>query len=113
MRSAVSKLVGSLALTVLGACAFIDHKATLNPTVAVASSGVGTGRSVQVAVVDERPRSLIGRRGAGGQIGGTITTDQAVDEVVRAKLVEGLQRDGFTIATGGGSDTRTMKVEIR
>jgi len=112
MRSAALAPV-CFALVSLSGCAWTDHRATLNPMLDVAPSAVGDGHGVQVAVVDERPRDMVGRRGAGGAIGETISLDQDLDEVVRGKLEEGLERNGFAIARGGGQDASSMKVEIR
>ena len=64
-------------------------------------------------VVDERPQSIIGRRGAGGQIGATITIDQDFEELVREELEEGLKKNGFAIAGADGREASSMKVEIR
>ena len=114
MRPGALILVGCFALVTLGGCAWTSHTATLNPTVNVVSSAVGGGQPVEVEVVDERPRNIIGRRGAGGQIGATITIDQDLEQLVREQLEEGLQKNGFAIAgEGDGREASSMKVEIR
>lgn len=106
-------LVGWCGFIAASGCAFVDQKARLDPDVRVANSTVGAGRRVVVAVVDERPRSLIGRRGAGGSVGGAITTDQDLAELVRGKVAEGLQRSGFAPVSADGAEAPKMKVEIR
>jgi hypothetical protein len=104
-------------LVAVSACAFVDQKATLRPDVSVApaaiDSGMGGGHVVAVHVVDERPRSLIGRRGAGGSVGGSITTDQDVAELVREKIIDALQRDGFAPTRDGAGGDRKLNVEVR
>jgi uncharacterized lipoprotein YajG len=84
----------------------------LQPELRGAASSVGGGRRVLLTAVDERPRSLIGRRGAGGSIGGAITTDQDLADLIRQKMADGLQRSGFAPSAGDGTDPR-MNVEVR
>jgi hypothetical protein len=102
-----------LGLVAAGGCAFVDQKARFDPDVRVPTSNVGAGRRVVIAVVDERPRSLIGRRGAGGSVGGAITTDQDLAELVRGKLAQGLQQYGFAPVSADGAEAPKMNVEVR
>ena len=94
-------------------CAFVDQKARFDPAVHVTGSTLGAGHRVVIAVADERPRSLIGRRGAGGSVGGAITTDQDLAELVRGKLAEGLQQYGFAPISADGTAAPRMNVEVR
>lgn len=100
-------------LVLASGCAFTDHRASLNPAIDVPAVAVGAGRLVRVTVVDERPHESIGRRGVGGGMGGTITLAEPLDGLVRAKLEEGLRRNGFAIAGASDEGAADLKVEIR
>src|SRR5690349_5242498 len=106
-------VVLSLGVAAVTGCEFVDQKARFDPALRVTSSNLGAGRRVVVGVVDERPRSLIGRRGAGGSIGGSITTDQDLAELVRGKVAEGLQQYGFAPISADGTEAPRMNVELR
>jgi uncharacterized lipoprotein YajG len=97
-----------------GGCAWTDQKVVLSPAVSGGLQGLGGSRPVALKVADERPRSPIGRRGAGGGIGGSITTDQDLAEVLRTQIADGLQRAGFMVVNGATTqDTPTMSVKVR
>src|SRR5262249_44296102 len=80
--------------------------------VTVASSSIGAGKTLALSVADERTKGVIGRRGVGGGMGGSITTDQDVAALVRTQLADGLQRNGFAV-TAAADDPRRLNVEVR
>src|SRR5215813_6014015 len=104
--------VGVLLVGLAGGCAFVNQKATLRPQVTVASSSIGAGKTLALSVADERTKGVIGRRGVGGGMGGSITTDQDVAALVRTQLADGLQRNGFAV-TAAAADPRRLNVEVR
>lgn len=101
------------ALAVISAgCAFTPQAVNLRPQVQATTGSSGQGRSVLVTVVDERPRSTLGTRGARG-VGADLTLAQDLPTVVRSAVSDGLQRQGFTPKTEKPDDGRELRVEIR
>jgi len=93
----------------LGGCAFQKQAIQLAPKVDVAASTIGAGKLTMVNVADERPRTTLGTRGAGG-IGEQLTVQGDVPAILKAAITEGLQRQGF--ATDGPMENQ-LRVEIR
>ncbi len=93
-------------------CAFTPQAVVLRPDMQVTPSSVGQGRSVLLTVVDERPRSILGRRGVQG-VGAELTVQGDLPTIVRETLSNGLQRQGFSPSPEKPVDGRELRVEIR
>jgi uncharacterized lipoprotein YajG len=105
-RNAV--LVGGIAVALTG-CAFQKQAIRLQPSVNVATTGIGTGKMTMVNVSDERPRTTLGTRGVGG-IGEQLTIEGDLPSIVKTAIEDGLQKQGF--ATNGPLANQ-LRVEIR
>lgn len=103
-------LIGCVLLS--SGCAFTPQSVVLKPEVAPASVAVSQGQPVLLTVVDERPRSTLGTRGAMG-VGAELTVAGELTEAVRKAITEGLQSKGFTLVTEKPADGRELRVEIR
>ena len=98
----------------LGACAFVEQKAVLNPDLLVIENDIGNGKEIGVEVVDERPEDTLGYRGGANlSKAAPITTDQDVEEVFDRKIREGLRRKGFQPILRTEETLQSLRVEIR
>ncbi len=109
MKMFKGAVVATAAVVALTGCAFQKQAIKLQPSVDVAASSIGAGKSTMVNVSDERPRTTLGTRGVGG-IGEQLTLDGDLPTVVRDAVVDGLQKQGF--ATDGPMANQ-LRVEIR
>jgi len=108
-----SLILPVILVSLLSGCAFQQQAVVLRPEVQPLQTNVGQGRPVLVNVVDERPRSTLGTRGAQG-VGAELTVAGELTEVVRGSLAQGLQQQGFVLAASPGSEEgRELRVEIR
>ena len=112
MRWKVAVIATGFAASAAGGCAFSNQQIQLKATIQNPVSETAAGRAVHVRVADERLRTIIGRRRAGGN-GGSITTQQDLSTLVRDGLQKGLRRYGFTIAAVGAADVPVLAVELR
>lgn len=101
------------AMVFTSGCAFQAQKATLAPTLTVAPSTVGSGTSVALRVVDERPSKSLGRRGTAYGAAAEITTDQDVAALIHEKVKRGLARKGFSVIDQGASEDSSLTLELR
>lgn len=108
MRFVFTAALAAVVLSASG-CAFQKQSIRLQPTVDVAASSAGAGKSVMVSVSDERPHSTLGTRGVGG-IGEQLTLDSDLAATIKTAVVQGLQRQGFA---AGDSTQNELRVEIR
>jgi uncharacterized lipoprotein len=101
----------ALAMLLVSGCAFQQQAIRIQPQLEVAESTVGAGRNVRVNVVDERPKSTLGTRGAQG-VGSELTIEGDLVATIKGAVEEGLRRHGFVPvqADAGG---RELRVEIR
>lgn len=99
-------------VTLTTGCAFTAQAVKLQPEIQLAQSSLGRGRPVQVTVVDERPRSTLGTRGASG-VGAELTVEGDLPAIVRSSITDGLKRQGFIPTTDKTLDGRELRVEIR
>lgn len=97
----------------LSACAFSPQKANIAPTMAVTPSDVGSGVTVAVNVVDERPSKTLGRRGTAYGAAAEITAAQDLAVVVQQHVVDALEQKGFTTADYDRDAPTRLSVEIR
>jgi uncharacterized lipoprotein len=93
-------------------CAFTAQAVKLQPQIQVTESSRGRGHPVQVTVVDERPRSTLGTRGARG-VGAELTVEGDLVNIVRSSISDGLKRQGFIPTRDKTPDGRELRVEIR
>ena len=105
-------------LTILAAiglssgCAFTSQAVSISPQVNVQASEVGADRSVNLNVVDERPRQTLGTRGVQG-VGANLTIEGDLSATVKKALVEGLTKQKFKPLIDSNPENRELRVEIR
>lgn len=92
-------------------CAFSQQAVVITPKVEVQGAAVANGTPVRVNVVDERPKTTIGTRGARG-VGADMTIAGDLVSTVRGAIEQGLQRLGFS-PTQDPAESRELRVEIR
>lgn len=103
-------LIGLVLLS--SGCAFTPQAVVLKPELMSVSAPIGQGQPVLLTVVDERPRSTLGTRGAQG-VGAELTIAGDLTEVVRKTVSDGLQQQGFRPTMERPTDGRELRVEIR
>jgi uncharacterized lipoprotein YajG len=103
----------SVPLLMFNACAFVPQKAELRPWINVSQSKVGNDLTLSVTVVDERPETDLGHRGAAYGKAASITNDQDVAAIISAKIIEGLRLQGFNANSEQNASPLSLKVEIR
>lgn len=111
----MSRSLNYLTVTIAGlfaGCAWVHQDATLKLDPAITPSSIGRDATVAVKVLDQRRSKTIGYRGLDSK-NATITTDQDVAALFRAKIVEGLSRKGFNAVPHGEQPGRPLTVEIR
>jgi uncharacterized lipoprotein YajG len=94
-------------------CAFIDQNVKITPSVEVAKSNIGNGRTVGIKVVDEREDSLIGKRGSAYGDAAAIKTDQDMVELFSVEISRGFENKGFEPVPYLEEIPVYVKVEIR
>lgn len=99
-------------LVIMSGCAFAPQAVKIKPEPQVASRMDGQGKSLVVAVVDERPRKTLGTRGVKG-VGAEITIDGNLPLVIQESLIGGLRQQGFTPVSDNLSEPRQLRAEIR
>lgn len=92
-------------------CTFTHQAVKVEPVADVPTSNVGQGRAVRVHVVDERPKSTLGTRGARG-VGADMTIDGDITEIFRSAIERGLATQGFTPSREPTGE-RELRVELR
>lgn len=97
---------------VLSGCAFNPQQASLNPTLNISESQVGSNTKVAVKVIDERADKSLGRRGTAYGDAAEITAKQDLTTVVKEEIEKGLAKQGFIIGETEGADS-LLTVEIR
>jgi uncharacterized lipoprotein len=93
-------------------CAFAPQAVIISPKVDVRASEVGADRSVNLNVVDERPRKTLGTRGVQG-VGADLTIEGDLSATVQKALVEGLTKQRFKPVIDSNPESRELRVEIR
>lgn len=92
-------------------CAFSQQAVQITPQVEVSGEQIGNDAPVRVNVVDERPKTTLGTRGARG-VGADMTIDGDLASIVRTAIEEGLTRLGFR-PTQDPTVERELRVEVR
>ncbi len=85
------------AAAVMAGCAFTPMKVELAPDTGVPVSNIGEGRTVYLAVSDERPTESIGNRGSAYMTGAQITLGEDLTAVVQSAMAEMLGTKGFDV----------------
>lgn len=93
-------------------CAFTPQAVVVKPELKPVSRAAGHGQPLMLTVVDERPRTTLGTRGAQG-IGAELTVAGDLSDIIRKALSDGLQRQGFKPTMEKPTDGRELRVEIR
>lgn len=93
-------------------CAFSPQAVVIRPQLAPPVSTAATGQAVAIRVVDERPRSTLGTRGAQG-VGAELTIAGNLQDIVAAALADGLRQRGFAPTLESTREGRELRVEIR
>ena len=109
----MQKLVMVLMVLLLSGCAFKKQMVTLNPTVKVPASAVGSGVTVALKVVDERANTSLGHRGTAYGAAAEIMTAQDVAALIQEKIRKGLEDQGYRVVAGGASADRQLSFELR
>jgi uncharacterized lipoprotein len=105
-------------LTILAAvalssgCVFAPQAVIISPKVDVQASEVGADHSVNLNVVDERPRKTLGTRGVQG-VGADLTIEGELSTMVQKALVAGLAKQRFKPLIDSNPESRELRVEIR
>lgn len=106
------KVFGVLAMVTMAAgCTFKHQAVKIQPTVDIAQSDLGKGRKVLVRVVDERPKTTLGTRGARG-VGADMTVEGDVTRILKSSIEEGLLKQVFVL-TQDTLEERQLRVELR
>lgn len=105
-------IAAGAALALLSACAHAPQPVTLDPMPKVTALGLGNGVQVAVRVTDARPdpetTDVPSARNARERF--PIRGD--VRETIRARVVSGLERQGFKVAQGDSGE-RLLTVEVQ
>ena len=111
------KLSGYFVLVLVAAwlaagCAWVkqDAKLQLNPQ--IARSEIGAGRRVAVRVQDRRTTQVLGYRGMDSK-NAAITCGQDLAALFEAKIVEGMEQKGFTVARVTDQRPDVVNIDIR
>jgi len=112
-EAVMQKLVMGLMILLLSGCAFNKQVVTLNPTVTVPKSAVGSGVTVALKVVDERANTSLGHRGTAYGAAAEITTSQDMAVLVRDRIRKGLEDQGYRVVENGASADRQLSFELR
>ncbi len=99
-------------VTLSSGCAFAPQAVIISPELDVQTSKVGAGHSVDLNVIDERPRMTLGTRGVSG-VGAELTIDGDLSATVHKVIAEGLARQGFNPLIDSNPEERELRVEIR
>lgn len=93
-------------------CAFTPQAVYLRPQLPAMKTSVGQGKAVAVTVVDERPRSTLGTRGAKG-VGADITLKEDLASMLRPAVADSLRQRGFNPVIDKPADGRELRIEVR
>jgi uncharacterized lipoprotein YajG len=108
------KLIAALAIAgSLAGCAFTPQTATIAPKLEVQQENVGNGTTVAFRTTDERASKSLGNRGAAFGKGAEIKSAEDVAAVIHGKVVEGLQKKGFTVSDYNDSAPVRLSLELR
>lgn len=107
MKKSCAAILLALALP---ACAITKMEAKINPTVDIAESNIGQGRTVALTVIDERPTKDLGKRAA---MGAEIEMKDDIATIFQEKIGEGLRRNGFAVVNGTAPGAATLRIDVR
>jgi uncharacterized lipoprotein len=99
-------------IVIMSGCAYAPQAVKITPEPQVAPTTAGQGKSIVVAVIDERPRKTLGTRGVKG-VGAEITIDGDLPLIIQESLIGGLRQQGFTPTATNINETRQLRAEIR
>jgi len=109
----VCRLAMLLAVVSMGSgCAFQSQAVKITPEVKSISNVSGSGKNVQLVVLDERPSKVIGQRGV-GSAGADMTVDGDLQSIVAAAISSGLEQHRFSTQSQDSHDLSRLRVEIR
>jgi uncharacterized lipoprotein len=101
-----------IAIAVAG-CQFNSQAVRIAPVLNPQISDIGQGRLLSIRVLDGRDSNIIGNRGVGGNIGGTISTLDGIDAQVLSTLQNAFRAKGFKIQESRRTDVPHLSVEVR
>ena len=101
-------LITTLTL-LLGGCAFTPQQANLDPHVSVMQTNEGSGVTVAVEVIDERPSKSLGRRGTAFGAAAEITSAKELAVIVHEEIVNALKLKGFSVKDFNPSSETSLK----
>lgn len=105
-------LIISAFIIAVSGCAFNPQQASLNPTLNIASSNIGSNSNVYIEVLDERSSKSLGRRGTAYGSAAEITSKEELSAVVKREIQKGLITKGFAITDRASANT-VLIVEVR
>lgn len=111
MKRSPKVIVALAVATMAVGCTFKHQAVKIQPQIDVAQSDLGKGRKVLVRVVDERPKTTLGTRGARG-VGADMTIEGDVTSIVGSAIEDGLTKQGFSV-THDPLEERQLRVELR
>jgi uncharacterized lipoprotein len=100
------------AIAFFSGCAFAPQAVIISPQIDVQESEVGANHSVNLNVIDERPRRTLGTRGVRG-VGADLTIEGDLAATVQKALAEGLTKQRFKPLIDSNPESRELRVEIR
>lgn len=98
-------LLAVIAALALAGCALSPQTINVQPLIAVPPSAVGQGRTVSVAVADDRTSTAIGSRGGVYRESSRIEPANDVGEAIRRQLESGMAQQGWKVV---GLDAGTV-----
>lgn len=108
-----TRSIGILLVVILvSGCMDMPQAVVISPRVDVRASEIGFKHSININVIDERPRKTLGTRGAHLN-GANLTIEGDLSATVQQALIEGLAKQNFKPIIGSNMENRELRVEIR
>jgi hypothetical protein len=108
----IPALIGVSACCTFPSITDLSQEVIVSPQIDVSASDIGGGRVIQLTVVDERPRMILGARGAYGT-GANLTVQGELAEIIRTALLKGLDANSFGTLAEADAEGRELRVEIK
>ena len=104
----------ALLTLILQSCGgYAPLKVNLAPKINVATSNEGKNIAIGIRVVDERPSKSLGRLTSAYGSAAEITSTEDLDKVIKAQLIDALQKKGFNPVEFSATKEPRLTIEIR